>query len=154
MISKIFRVLFSFKKKKFSHDTVLSVILAGVFFLVTAAKLVKKLQFRNMKVSAFAFRKEAKKMPNCAALRWFVCGLLYVAVSARGLYYNMATHWYTSPFKSTYFEQRFDKSCLTAHQSWWSITYDLVYCGVIENNFFIPSERARLLWKERGCFRF
>ena len=58
--------------------TVLSVILASVFFLVTAAKLVNKLQFRNMKVSAFVFRKEAKKKKklSCAALRWIVCGLL------------------------------------------------------------------------------
>ena len=104
MISKIFRVLFSFNKKFFTM-TVLSVIFSGCLFLVTAAKLVNKLQFRNMKVSAFVFRKEAKKKKlSCAALRWVVCGLLYVAVSARGLYYNMATHQYTSPFKSTYFE--------------------------------------------------
>ena len=103
MIAKIFRVLFSFNKKIFHDDSALSNF-SGCLFLVTAAKLVNKLQFRNMKVSAFAFRKEAKKMPSCAALRWVVCGLLYVAVSARGLYYNMATHQYTSPFKSTYFE--------------------------------------------------
>ena len=107
MISKIFRVLFSFNKKIFHDDSALSNF-SGCLFLVTAAKLVNKLQFRNMKVSVFAFRKEAKKMPSCAALRWVVCGLLYVAVSARGLYYNMATHRYTLPFKSTYFEQRFD----------------------------------------------
>ena len=107
MIAKIFRVLFSFNKKIFHDDSALSNF-SGCLFLVTAAKLVNKLQFRNMKVSAFAFRKEAKKMPSCAALRWVVCGLLYVAVSARGLYYNIATHRYTSPFKSTYFEQRFD----------------------------------------------
>ena len=77
MISKIFRVLFSLKKKKFSHDTVLSVILAGVFFLVTAAKLVKKLQFRNMKVSAFAFRKEAQ---NNAKLRRTTVICMWVVV--------------------------------------------------------------------------
>ena len=109
MIAKIFRVLFSFNKKIFHDDSALSNF-SGCLFLVTAAKLVNKLQFRNMKVSAFVFRKEAKKKKklDCAALRWVVCGLLYVAVSVRGLYYNMAKHRYTSPFKSTYFEQRFD----------------------------------------------
>ena len=55
--------------------TVLSVILASVFFLVTAAKLVNKLQFRNMKVSAFVFRKEAKKKKNWVAPHY---GELYV----------------------------------------------------------------------------
>lgn len=107
MIAKIFRVLFSFNKKIFHDDSALSNF-SGCLFLVTAAKLENKLQFRNMRVSAFVFRKEAKKKLSCAALRWVVCGLLYVAVSARGLYYNIATHRYTSPFKSTYFEQRFD----------------------------------------------
>ena len=104
--------------------TVLSVILASVFFLVTAAKLVNKLQFRNMKVSAFVFRKEAKKKKKTKLRRTTVNCMWVVAVSPRGLYYNMATHRYTSPFKSTYFEQRFDM--LTAHQSWWSIIYDVV----------------------------
>lgn len=60
MIAKIFRVLFSFNKKIFHDDSALSNF-SGCLFLVTAAKLVNKLQFRNMKVSAFVFRKEAKK---------------------------------------------------------------------------------------------
>ena len=60
MIAKIFRVLFSFNKKIFHDDSALSNF-SGFLFLVTAAKLVNKLQFRNMKVSAFVFRKEAKK---------------------------------------------------------------------------------------------
>ena len=60
MIAKIFRVLFSFNKKIFHDDSALSNF-SGYLFLVTAAKLENKLQFRNMKVSAFVFRKEAKK---------------------------------------------------------------------------------------------
>ena len=60
MIAKIFRVLFSFNKKIFHDDSALSNF-SGCLFLVTAAKLVNKLQFRNMKVSAFVLRKEAKK---------------------------------------------------------------------------------------------
>ena len=63
MISKIFRVLFSFNKKIFHDDSALSNF-SGCLFLVTAVKLVNKLQFRNMKVSAFEFRKEAKKKKN------------------------------------------------------------------------------------------
>ena len=60
MIAKIFRVLFSFNKKIFHDDSALSNF-SGCLFLVTAAKLENKLQFRNMKVSAFVFRKEAKQ---------------------------------------------------------------------------------------------
>ena len=60
MIAKIFLVLFSFNEKIFHDDSALSNF-SGCLFLVTAAKLVNKLQFRNMKVSAFVFRKEAKK---------------------------------------------------------------------------------------------
>ena len=60
MIAKIFRVLFSFNKKIFHDDSALSNF-SGFLFLVTAAKLVNKLQFRNMKVSAFYFAKKQKK---------------------------------------------------------------------------------------------
>ena len=74
MISKIFRVLFSFNKKIFHDDSALSNF-SGCLFLVTAAKLVNKLQFRNMKVSAFVFHKEAKKMPKKVAPHY---GELYV----------------------------------------------------------------------------
>ena len=76
MIAKIFRVLFSFNKKIFHDDSALSNF-SGCLFLVTAAKLVNKLQFRNMKVSAFVFRKEAKKKKT-KLRRTTVPGELYV----------------------------------------------------------------------------
>ena len=76
MIAKIFRVLFSFNKKIFHDDSALSNF-SGCLFLVTAAKLVNKLQFRNMKVSAFVFRKEAKKN---AKLRRTTVSCMWVVV--------------------------------------------------------------------------
>ena len=103
----------------------LSVILAGVLFLVTAAKLVKKLQFRNMKVSAFAFRKEAKKKcqiaPHYGDLYVGCCMLQSQQEDSTTIWQHTGTlHRLRAPILNR------GSTCLKAHQSWWSIIYDVV----------------------------
>ena len=94
-------------------------------YQLTAAKLVNKLQFRNMKVSAFVFRKEAKKKKKTQVAPYY--GELYVGCCMlQSQQEDSTTTWqqtgklHRAPILSR------GSTCLTAHQSWWSIIYDVV----------------------------